>query len=211
MRSFIIAAVLLVSCSGGDRDDGDDGSMKQATACGLAGTKRGNECSGLGDCGAGAANAKQPNFCDNCLMRPDTHVCEAGVCRALGGTGNIMTAFGIPEAAAGAKSFTVATIHPVMADGSEVTCTKLMSTCGFLMNPAINTTNSTFKRFAEPARTDSVYPSLISAEAGTGRLLFIQITSDEQGKGTVLAQGCAEGLTVNEGETVTVPVDPLPL
>jgi hypothetical protein len=98
-----------------------------------------------------------------------------------------------------------------MADGGKVTCEKLTSTCGFLMNPAINTTNSTFKRFAEPARTDSVYPSLISAEAGTGRLLFIQITSDEQGKGTVLAQGCAENLTVNEGETLTVPVEILPL
>lgn len=193
------------ACSGEATDDGGDGGGP--SACGLAGAAPASECTGLGTCGGGASNAIEPEFCEHCLLRPNTHLCEAGACRTLGATGNIMTQVGVPPAAAGAKSYTIASIFPVMADGRTISCEKLTTTCGFLGNGAINTTNSTFKRFAEPARTDSVYPALISAEAGAGRILFIQVTSDEQGKGMVLARGCTQDITVAANETVTVPID----
>ncbi len=202
----LLFTLLLAGCNSGTGDDG----TPEPSACGLAGLRTGEECNGLDECGA-SNNAIEPEFCENCLIRPDTHVCEAGTCRPLGPKGNIQTAFAIPLEAEGSKSYTLATLIPTMGDGSKVTCEKLMSpSCSFLHNPAINTTNSTFKRFNEPARSDSVYPALSSVEAGTGRILFIQVTSDEQGKGTVTARGCVDGISVSENETVQVPIDILP-
>lgn len=208
MRSVLLFALLLVACGTGRQRDDDGGG--QSTTCGLAGVKAGAECSGIDECG-GPNNAIEPSFCEHCLLRPDTHVCESGTCRMLGATGTIETGFGIPNEAAGAKSYTIATIHPVMADGGRVTCEKLMSTCGFLDNPAINTTNSTFKNFGAPASPDNAYFGLSSVEAGEDRILFIQVTTDVQGKGSVEARGCVEGISVMENETIQVPIELQPL
>ena len=201
MRSVFLTAILAFGCSGGS----DDG-MNQPTACGVSGLTPASECTGIDECGA-ANNVIQPQFCEHCLLRPDTHVCEAGSCRMLGEKGNIQTAFAVPSPAVGSKSYTIATIHPIMADGGKVTCEKLLTSCAFVNNPAINTTNSTFKRFNEPARGDSVYPALSSAEAGTGRILFIQVTSDDQGKGNVTAKGCVENITVEANQTIEVAIE----
>jgi hypothetical protein len=204
LRPLLLTAILAAACNTGGGDD--DGVDTDPTACGLAGSPPAAECTGIDGCGA-ANNVIDPEFCEHCLLRPDTHVCEAGSCRMLGPKGNIQTAFAVPSAAVGSKSYTIATIHPVLADGGKITCEKLMTTCGFLDNPGINTTNSTFKRFSEPARTDSVYPALSSVEAGSGRILFIQVTSDDQGKGEVKARGCVENITVAENETVEVAIE----
>jgi hypothetical protein len=94
-----------------------------------------------------------------------------------------------------------------MADGSKVTCAKLLSSCSFLDNPAINTTNSTFKNFDGPASIDNAYPALSAAEAGSDQLLFIQVTTDVQGKGEVKARGCVEGIAVVEGQNTQVAIE----
>jgi hypothetical protein len=198
---WLLALLLTAACNtGGDDND------PQPTACGLAGTMTGTECMGIDQCG-GENNAIEPSFCEHCLLRPDTHVCEAGTCRALGPRGNIQTAFGIPAEAVGTKSYTLATIQPIMADGSKVTCAKLLSSCSFLDNPAINTTNSTFKNFDGPASIDNAYPALSAAEAGSDQLLFIQVTTDVQGKGEVKARGCVEGISVMEGQNTQVAIE----
>ena len=201
MRLAFVATILMACNTGG----GDDGTG-QPSECGIAGVVPASECTGIDECGA-PNNPIEPEFCEHCLLRPDTHVCEAGTCRMLGPKGNIQTAFGVPPAAVGSKSYTIATIHPTLANGGKVTCEKLMTTCAFLDNPGINTTNSTFKRFNEPARADSAYPALSSVEAGSGRILFIQVTSDDQGKGNVTAKGCVENIVVGENETVEVPIE----
>src|SRR5688500_2539096 len=201
MRLLLTLAILAACNTGG----GDDGTA-QPSECGIAGVAPASECTGIDECGA-PNNPIEPEFCEHCLLRPDTHVCEAGSCRMLGATGNIQTAFAVPAAAVGSKSYTIASIHPVLADGGKVTCEKLTTGCAFLDNPAINTSNSTFKRFSEPARADSVYPALLSAEAGMGRILFIQVTSDEQGKGVVKATGCVENIAVTAGQTTEVAIE----
>lgn len=200
MRIWFLA-LISIACNSGEADDDD----LQPSMCGLAGTKTGSECSGIDECGTN--NAIEPSFCEHCLLRPDTHVCESGTCRALGPRGNIQSAFGIPAQAVGSKSYTVATVQPIMADGSKVTCEKLTTTCGFLDNPAINTTNSTFKNFDGPASIENAYPVLSAAEAGSDQILFLQVTTDVQGKGTVTARGCAEGISVSEGQTTQVPIE----
>jgi hypothetical protein len=203
MRRIFPALLLAAACSTGEADD--DGNI-QPSACGLAGTMIGSECAGIDECG-GANNAIEPSFCEHCLLRPDTHVCEAGRCRMLGAKGSIQTAFGIPPAAVGTRSYTIATIQPIMADGGKVTCEKLLTSCGFLDNPAINTTNSTFKNFDGPASIENAYPALSAAEAGADQILFIQVTTDVQGKGMVKARGCADGITVMENQTTEVPIE----
>lgn len=201
MRGAWIGGLLLACGGGGGGADGGAGT----NACGAAGTARGAECTGLDDCGAGAANFKEVSFCEHCPWRPDTHVCEAGVCRALAlENSNIGTAFGVPDAATGAKSFIMASINPTMADGTRVTCAALLGTCDRVMNRRLNTGNSRFLNFTEPAAPGFAYQGQVLADVGTERLLLVLVTSEAQGKGAVMATGCAEGIEVRAGETTQV-------
>jgi hypothetical protein len=176
-------------------------------ACEMAGA-----CSGMDDCGAGDNNFKEVVFCTNCPYKPDTHVCEACACRALpiGQGGNMVANFTIPAAATGAKSFALTAVYPTMSDGTQVTCERLLSAnAAFLVNnPKLQTGNSNHVAVpggsADPTLTYRVnlfdYP-------GSDHLLFVQAASDIQGKGTVMAKGCASGITVPMMGTVDVALE----
>lgn len=191
----VVIAASVAACSG--EDPAMDAGV-QASACGIAAESPAAECTGLDQCGAGAQNFAVDPTCDNCPHRADSHLCEAGTCRPLESLELVSVLLSVGTAGVGANAFTIATISPIMADGSKVTCAQLMSDgCQRLANPALNVTNSTHKSFASgPASNDMVYQTGISAEAGTGRLLFVQATDDPSGDGDVKAWGCVEDITV---------------
>ncbi len=98
----------------------------------------------------------------------------------------------------GAVGFTIATINPIMADGSKVTCATLLSSgCNVLDNSGLNVTNSTHKRFSGGgASPQMVYQTGISGEPGADRILFVQATQEQSGDGKIMARGCVDGITV---------------
>ena len=197
ITSMIIALGLIFSACGEDEDPMEPEIMV------------GTECVDLTGCGAGTANAKTVSFCEHCFARPDTHVCEAGICRELDVSGSLSFVLGVPPSATGAKSWTQAAINPVKSDGTRVTCAELINSTDYVDNFAYNTGNSNFKIFASRDGADPglVYPSTIFADAGTDRLLVIRVVSETQGKGTVLAVGCAEGIEVVAGQTTSVNIN----
>jgi len=166
----------------------------------------GVECTDLTGCGVGAANARTVSFCEHCFSRPDTHVCEAGTCREIDVTGSLSFVLGIPPSARGAKSWTQASLNPVRSDGVRITCADLLQSSDYQDNYVYNAGNSNFKIFATPGGADPAlaYPTRIAADVGVDRLLVVRVVSDTQGKGNVLAQGCAEGIEVKAGETTSV-------
>jgi hypothetical protein len=195
---------VLAAC-GEEEESGPDGG--EPTSCGTSGEAPASSCTGLDECGAGPQNYKPVSFCENCFAGSDTHVCEAGSCRALDRSGSLRVSFGIPEAARGAKSFAVAVVLPLMADGTRVSCAALLTTCDSVNNRAINTSNATFQNFVQsPDGADPtiVYTYSTSADVGVDRLVVITATSDTQGKGSGLAAGCVDGLAVTAGETTRV-------
>ena len=169
----------------------------------------GTECIDLTGCGAGTPNARTVSFCEHCFARPDTHVCEAGVCRQIDVSGSLSFVLGVPPSAAGAKSWTQAAVNPVKSDGTKVTCADLVSSTEYVDNFDYNTGNSNFKVFASRDGADPglVYPSTIFADAGADRLLVIRVVSETQGKGSVLAVGCADGIEVVAGQTTSVNIN----
>lgn len=184
---------------------GSDPVDPGTNTCGTAGMPAGQECTGLGGCGQGASNLVQVTFCEHCFARADSHLCEAGVCREvpkLDQLGTLRVGFSI-SGITGAKSMTQASMVPLMADGTKLSCAALLSSCGWVNNPGINAALSNFKDL--PTEGDSVI-SLISADPGADRLYFVALTTERQGKGTVVARGCAEGLSVAAGQTTEVPV-----
>ena len=196
IASSIIACGLIVSACGEDVEPMTPEIMIGA------------ECTDLTGCGAGTANARTVSFCEHCFARPDTHVCEAGMCREIDVTGSLSFVLGVPPSATGAKSWTQAAINPVKADGTRATCAELTSSTDYVDNFAYNTGNSNFKVFASRDGADPglVYPSTIFADAGSGRLLVIRVVSETQGKGSVLAVGCTEGIEVASGQTTSVNI-----
>ncbi|MCK6551070.1 hypothetical protein L6R52_34865 [Myxococcota bacterium] len=203
-RASVAVAVLGIAwiwagCGG---DDGPTGT----NSCGNAGAKVGSECASLADCGAGAQNQVEVVFCEHCVPRADTHFCEAGVCRAIDTDPmltNISFSFGLPAGVTTAKSFTIASLNPIMADGTRVTCAALLSTCLSDGNGALNARNSRFN--ALPA--GDLFMGQISADPGEERLLFVQLTTGMQGTGDVVAAGCTEGIDVVKGAGPAVTVD----
>ncbi len=177
-------------------------------ACGAAQAAAGAECTGLATCGAGAQNFKKVTPCDHCLAGVDSHVCESGVCRAIptniGEYGTIRAAFSQRQIGTTAQGLAQSAIFPVMADGTRITCAALMSTCGFVNNPAINALSNSVNVMA--AAGDVLF-SLATMEPGSDRLYFAQFTTGTRGTGTVLARGCVEGLTIVAGETKEISVD----
>jgi hypothetical protein len=208
MKIIWALPLLLAACGGGSMNGADAGS--QNAACGSAGQKSGAKCSGLGDCG-GATNFQTVSFCDHCFAYADTQVCESGTCRMLASdlSTNIKLAFNIPQQAAGAQSFTAASLDPVTADGVTLTCAGLSSSmCAYTNNPAINARNSHTRAFAGGgADPTNAYTDLILAEAGSERLAFVVVTSAAQGKGDIKAIGCAEHIDVASGQTTQVMID----
>jgi hypothetical protein len=173
-----------------------------------AGFVVGAECTGLGGCGAGKPNEINVSFCENCFARPDTHVCESGVCRALDTSGRMTFIVGIPPSARGAKSWTQASLNPIRADGIRVTCATALASTDYADNGAYNVGNSNFKVFATSGGADPAlaYPSNIAADVGKDRMLVVRVVSDTQGKGQVLGQGCTEGIEIKASETTEVNV-----
>lgn len=206
LRACALALLLFAAC--GDEPDPDP-PVGGTNACGNVGTTTGSECTGLDECGAGAANMVKPSFCDHCFARADSHFCEAGTCRpvAMGGdTGFIRFITSLPDGVSGAMSFTQASLLPVAADGTRLTCAKLLSTCSIDGNRNLNATNSNFKTLILPPGADS-FRDAISSDPGPDRLYVMQVTSESQGKGTVLAVGCVEGISVTSGQTTDITVE----
>ena len=178
------------------------------TKCGKVGPLAGNECNSLDDCGD-ANNHITNSDCEHCLSRSDQQLCEAGVCRDLAADAMLKVYVDLPEEARGAKTFTVATVNPIMADGATVTCAALLSTCDYAHNGKINTGNSSFVRFTTPGGADpslAYTPKLISVDVGADRLVVVFVASEEQGGGTVMTQGCVDGISVAAGEVKDVVV-----
>lgn len=193
------AAVVLSQGCGGESTQ-----MLPPNVCGEAGAPLGMDCAAVTECGAGAANHVQVSFCENCFSRSDTHFCESGTCRGFDlELTNVNFSFTVPAAAIAAKSFTIASLNPTMADGGRLTCAALLSgDCPFVNNPAINARNSRFNNI----QGGDFFMGQISIDPGEDRLLFLQLTSGQQGIGTVLAKGCAEGIDVTKGQAPGTPV-----
>lgn len=184
---------------------GDDADSAGPAQCGVQGEVRGSACRRLSDCGAG--NEGTVSFCDQCPPRAETEVCLAGVCTPFSASGGIeIGALALPDAAAGARSVILAALEPVMADGTRVRCAELTSDrCG-ADTVGLNPTNARFQNLLDPHAPGLVYPGLRTPSApGTDRLLWVFATTDRQGKGAVVAEGCVEGLSVPDGDTVVVP------
>jgi hypothetical protein len=149
------------------------------------------------------------SFCQHCFAYADTQFCEAGTCRILqSGMTSMKLAFNVPNTAAGAASFTAASLVPVMADGTTLTCAGLKSSmCTFKDSPVINARNSHFREFTGGADPTNAYTDLITADPGGDRLAFVVVTSGMQGTGDVKAVGCTEHISVTEGQTADVTID----
>jgi hypothetical protein len=177
-----------------------------ATAsCGTAGQKTGTQCSGLTDCG-GTTNFVT-NVCPNCFGKAAAQVCEAGTCRATNTGATVSISLAVPPTAQGARSFVLAVLAPVMADGTQITCSALLSNaCTTVDNPLLNASSSTFKNVVGAGGADpsAVYPVSIGGDVGSGRLLVVKATASLGGQGAVMAQGCIGGLEVVANQTLTV-------
>lgn len=204
LHLMIAVAAVAQACSG-ESSPADGGPL--ASACGLASVSPATECTGLPECGAGAQNFTVDPTCDNCPHRADSHVCEAGACRAMDPLELVSVLISVGPEGVGAQGFTIATINPISADGSKVTCAQLMSSgCERLGNATLNVTNSTHKRFSSgAASSDMVYQTGISGEPGADRIIFVQATEEQSGDGRIMAWGCVDGLTV------PLPADQSPL
>lgn len=204
-RTLRVAALLAVAsavaCSSGD-DVGDDSVTP--TMCGLAASPAGSECVSNRECGAGSSNFTDVEFCSACPSRSDSHVCESGTCREMSLV-DVQFQFGVPPATAGAKSYTITSFNPTMADGGTMTCAALLSTCTFLDNDRLNAPNSRFSRFPnESADPAGVIVGAMSFEVGSNRLLFVQAMSERQGNGTVMGKKCIESIEVKASGNDTV-------
>lgn len=209
--SWLALLIVLVSpaigCGGGG---GGADAGTETGPCGVVGPTGGTECHSLSECGGGMLNFRQVTFCEHCFAYGDTHLCEAGKCKKLepGTATNINAVFVVPPVGDGAKSLTIATIDPFMADGSRITCAALKSSCMFVNNGRINAAASRFRNFAPtPATATMVYRELIAADPGEERLVHLQLTTEVQGRGAVKAAGCIEHVRVAAGQTTEVAVD----
>jgi hypothetical protein len=208
MRALFSASLfisLTLSGCGGETKDNPDAGMTMANACGASGAVEGTECTGMDECGAGNQNFVEVTFCTHCFARADTHVCEAGKCRMLEGglsDTNVRYAFSLlPNVTA--PSFTVASILPVMADGTRVSCASLMKdSCDIDANRAINAKSSSFLRIQGAGDFIS---AIVAADPGQGRIVYLQLTSGMQGTGEVVARGCAE-VDIAKGEEKQVEI-----
>lgn len=187
---YLLSAVVLISCGADKPEDNPDGGGGP-TSCGTSGALTGSECMDLAGCGAGAQNFVKVSFCEHCFARADTHVCEAGTCRALDQDidTSIMYAFSIPPALSAAQGFSVAVVNPIMADGTRVTCESLLKpTCETHQNGKFNARNSKADQIGAGAE---VVQGFTSADHGEDRMVFVQITALRRGEGALLGQGCA--------------------
>ncbi|MCB9651055.1 MAG: hypothetical protein H6730_31360 [Deltaproteobacteria bacterium] len=199
MRLFLGLVFALIplaaACSGGGDDP--DGGLS-ASSCGVAAEAAAAECAGLDQCGAGAQNYAVDPTCEHCPGRADSQLCEAGACRDVSGLELVLVQLAVTDKAVGAPSFTIATLNPISADGTRVTCEKLLSSaCTVVGNSGLNFTNSTHKQFGGGgAATGMVYQTGISGEPGTDRIVLVQATSALGGDGDVVARACVEGVTI---------------
>lgn len=207
---MLTVMTITVACgSGDDGSSGDDDT--NPTMCGVAGARAGDGCLGAGDCGSGSGNFRKVEFCSACPSRVDSQFCEAGVCRDLQLV-DVTFSFGAPEAARGAKSYTITSFSPTMADGGTLTCAALLSSCTFLDNDQLNAANSRHARFTgESADPALVEFGAMSFDVGSNRILFVQAMSDRQGNGTVVANKCVEGIEVKASgnDMVFFDLDPV--
>ncbi|MFO0727109.1 MAG: hypothetical protein U1E65_25230 [Myxococcota bacterium] len=202
MRSricLLLCWIGLLGCGGKSDPMGMD------TSCGVAGVVPASECTGIQQCG-GASNAKTVSFCEHCFALPDTHVCEAGTCRKLpefSTWGSIVGNVSLTNLGSNAQSLAVAAILPTAADGSKLTCQKLLSSCNYVNNNGLNAN----ARTSAISNGGDFIAVPISIDAGPDRLYFIVLTNSTQGKGTILAKGCQEGITVESGKMTNVTID----
>lgn len=187
-----------------------DSGIDTLARCGVTGLPQGVACTGVDQCGEGTRNHVAVAFCEHCFSLADTHVCESGTCRPHDASGRLEVRFRVPVAARGARSFTQASLNPLLADGTRATCAALLSTCDDLTDPRINAVRSNFRTFLATggiADPSVLYTSLLDADIGDERIVLVRVTTRAQGSGDVVAQGCVDAIDVRQGDTLTVTVE----
>ena len=195
-----LALVSLSACSD------DEGSSGDPVACGVSGELMGQECTGIEQCGGGAENVLPVYFCDNCPVRANTAMCSAGVCAPFSTFGDIdVSPIAIPDGVAGGASFIAAAFAPINADGSRLTCEALKSgDCTLPDNYGLNVESASFSNASGIGAGFVFTIPTVLATPGEDRLVLVLITSETQGKGQILARGCAEGVSVTQDQTTAV-------
>jgi hypothetical protein len=195
-RFVLLSSVFALACGDSTPDPGADGGL--------------SECMSFAECG-GPNNVQTVNFCEHCFARPDTHVCEGGGCRELtadfASRGQLSVAFTVPSAALGGKSAVLAALLPTDGAGGAVTCDRLLPGGPAVFGDrSLNTTNAVAVTLTPPGDPSFAYRTTTSADPGSNRLIYLGVTSEVQGKGTLMAEGCLEGIEVRAGETHNLSV-----
>lgn len=200
-RAHFIALLALGTACGAS----DDGGGGDPTACGVSGAADA-ACARLEDCG-GAGNVGTVSFCEHCPPFARTEFCRAGKCEAFSVDPSIdIEVLALPDEAAGAQSIIVAVLEPVMADGTVLSCEGLLApACSIVANGALNASNVKFQTLSPPAQPGLVYRTGSVSAPGPGKLVLVRATSESQGRGQLLAEGCVEGVDVPSTGRVTVP------
>ncbi len=176
----------------------EPGDFTGPAACGERGEAAGTGCAGLEDCGE--QNAQAVAFCENCPLRAVEAFCVAGRCDSARFDGAIdIGVLALPPEASGARSVVVAALEPVTASGVRLTCEGLLSPgCPGTGDSSWNASNVRFVNLSAPVEAGgSVYGGVGTVSApGAGKLLFVRAATEVQGRGTVVAEGCAEGIEV---------------
>lgn len=147
--------------------------------------------------------------CEVCPPQARFLVCEAGRCRVLDRSGIIQVAFEAPSRAFGAESIAITILNPLAADGTRLSCEGVLSLeCDLRGDPRLNRVNT---NLAEPpggiVQGTPSYILPIQADVGDDRLAVVQITAEADGRGPLLAIGCAEGISVRPGRSTLAPVE----
>ncbi len=191
-RFLLFSSVFALACGDSTPDPGADGGLRECSADA--------ECCTFAQCG-GPNNVQVVSFCESCFARPDTHVCESERCQELPSDlcerGQIRVAFDVPPEAVGARSVTMAVILPTDSVGNPVDCARLLGQGPELFDDrTVSTTNSVAVALTPPGDPDFGYATLTSAPPGPDRIVYLAVTSESQGKGARMAEGCVEGILV---------------
>ncbi len=156
------------------------------------------ECTSAADCGGGDTS----DGCAGCPPVSRGAICEAGACVEISEEVGTMEIAFLPEP--GAQSFVIAAVLPIDASGGRVTCARLTSTCELSEEPGVTVVAAA----SDLITTSSVQSLAMDIEAGDERLILVRLHALPEGKGAVIASGCAEHVVVAQGELtgLSVPI-----
>ncbi len=171
----------------------------------------GTECGRLDECeGSGGDLNLGDSACPNCPVEAKYRTCSAGQCVLYDRSGTVDAGFVANSAAEGGRSYITMVIDPLMADGTEVKCEALMNTCGLIDNFGLNVVNVQLGQPPTPIARDLAFRATASAHVGSNRLVLLQVVSNTSGSGRILTQGCADGVSIESGQTTQVLIELAP-